>query len=227
MKRFDLSRQPDASQLAQRVASLQEQLRSLQEAVGAEALAVRSGCEFHPETPKQGRLTLGLWQKFVHMLYPGWYAIDPQTSQALPVVDQALLLYYFITADGKQPEKHWVSFSDLPDGRFYNQAFQGYSGGELARAFQNNLEAFERAASSLGGTLAPKEPQIPGDRAVIFRALPRVAVLAAYWQGDEDFSAAAQILFDVTVPHYLPTDVCAILGSTLTRRLIKQMRQGS
>lgn len=214
-------KEPEASQLAQHTAVLQSELRLLQQAIGAEALASQTGCKLHIESPEQGAFELTLWQQPVQILFPAWTAIDSNTGQALHVANQALLLYYFLSADGIAPESRWISFGDLPEGRFYNQAFQGYSGNELARAFQNDLEAFQEAATRLGGALLPATPEIPGDRSFIFQALPRVAVLTVYWMGDEDFPAAAQILFDATTPHYLPTDVCAILGGTLTRKLIK------
>jgi hypothetical protein len=44
-----------------------------------------------------------------------------------------------------------------------------------------------------------------------------------YWQGDEDFDASCQVLFDASARHYLPTDAYAILGSTLTRMLKKNI----
>ena len=223
MNKANLFRQPDVPQLAVRVASLQEQLRALQHSLGAEALAARTGCELRAEGTESGKFALNIWGQLVHMVYPDWVASDAQSGEMLPVSTQALLLYYFVTADGKLPEARWISFADLPDGRFYNQAFQGYSGSELARAFQNDLEAIEHVARKLGGKLLAKTADTPGDRAFHFQALPRVAVLVAYWRGDEDFPAAAQVLFEITTPHYLPTDVCAILGSTLTRRLIKQV----
>jgi hypothetical protein len=46
-------------------------------------------------------------------------------------------------------------------------------------------------------------------------------LLAVAWPGDEDFPPAYRVLFDESAPHYLPTDVCAILGSFLTRRIIR------
>lgn len=223
MNSANFPEQTGVSLLAQRVAALKEQLCAVQQAIGPERLAERTGCAHQIETSEGGKYRLNLWQQPIQIIYQDWIATDLQTGQALPVAMQALLLYYFLTADGKRPETRWVSFADLPDGRFYNQAFQGYSGRELARAFQNDLTAFNQAAIQNGGKLLPAAPEIPGDLAFVFQALPRVAVLAAYWQGDEDFSAAAQILFEITAPHYLPTDVCAILGSTLTRRLVKHL----
>jgi hypothetical protein len=134
-----------------------------------------------------------------------------------------LLLYYFHTADGAPLARQWVSFSELPDGRFYNHAYQGYSGGELARTFGHDLQAFQTAALSQGGeALPPGIHGMAGADAYRFWALPRVPLLAVAWPGDEDFASTYQILFDAAASHYLPTDVCALLGGTLARRLIAQ-----
>lgn len=140
---------------------------------------------------------------------------EAASNQANPL-DQALLMYYLTTADGAPLTGNWISFSELQDGRFYIQAFQGYTGQELARAFEDDRFAFEQAAQALGGTPFPL-----GDAAYAFQALPKTPLLAVYWQGDEDFPASCQVLFDSAANHYLPTDAYAILGSTLTRRLIR------
>ena len=105
------------------------------------------------------------------------------------------------------------------DGRIIlasdGEVYDAVTGQELARAFGADRAAFERTAASLDG-----RPYPLGDAAFIFRALPFVSLLVTYWQGDEDFPSSCQILFDSSASHYLPTDACAILGSTLTRRLI-------
>jgi hypothetical protein len=49
-------------------------------------------------------------------------------------------------------------------------------------------------------------------------------VAAVYWQGDEDFPSTCQLLFDASVSRCLPTDACAVLGSALTRMLIKHIQ---
>jgi hypothetical protein len=187
------------------------ELRARLEGIPPADLAARTGSEFASQ-----EFRLLLWGQPICLTFPGFIALDAATRQELRPDQQILLLYYYATADGRPETGQWVSFADLPDGRFYNQAFQGYTGHELARAFGPDQAAFETAASSLDG-----RPYPLGEAAFIFRALPRLALLVSYWQGDEDFSPSCQILFDATASHYLPTDVCAILGSSLTRRLIK------
>ncbi|MBI5303097.1 MAG: DUF3786 domain-containing protein [Chloroflexi bacterium] len=127
----------------------------------------------------------------------------------------AMFLYYLLNADGSPLEGKWVAFRDLPSGMFYHQAYQGYSGDRLAKAIDNRISVFERAAKQLGG-----EKLQLGDAAFAFTALPRVRVAAVYYAGDEDFPASANVLFDASIIHYLPTDVCAGVGSTLVDRLI-------
>lgn len=64
-----------------------------------------------------------------------------------------------------------------------------------------------------------------GDAAYLFQVLPLVSLLAVTWLGDEEMPPAYQILFDANVSHHLPTDVCAILGSMLTERLIRSVEE--
>jgi hypothetical protein len=97
--------------------------------------------------------------------------------------------------------------------------FKAIAETNLVKTFQLDVEAF-KAACEKGGGVATSA----GDAAYIFNALPRLPLLVNYWCGDEDFPSSCKILFDSSVSHYLPTDVCAILGSMLTRKLIKNLR---
>jgi hypothetical protein len=181
-------------------------------------LSKRAGCTYAVVDEARGILHLNFWGQPVSIGYPGFVARDPQTAIELPPFTQAMLLYYFYTADGTPLTGRWISFADLPGGRFYNQAFQGYTGGELWRHFKNDIESLKRAALTFSSSLLPDSP---GTLAFRFQALPRLPLLLVIWEGDEDFPPAYQILFDAATAHYLPTDACAILGSSLTGRLKK------
>ena len=200
-----------SSRLAPRMDELRLRLKDIEPAV----LAERTGSELDGNT-----FHLHLWGKPVFLALPEFTAFDTATRQPLRPDQQMLLLYYFSTAAGTAETGQWISFADLPGGRFYNQAFQGYTGHELVKAFGPDQTAFEWVAADLDG-----RPYPLGDAAFLFHALPRVALLVIFWQGDDsedtiDFPPSFQILFDSSASHYLPTDACAILGSSLTRRLI-------
>jgi hypothetical protein len=215
MKKFDFSSFSNVDRISGRIAELRQALV----ACDPIRLAADTGSDWHPQDDTGGDFQLLLWKQPVQVAYPAWTAHKVASDQAVSSIDLALLLYYFKTADGVPLSGRWVSFADLPDGRFYNQAFQGYTGKQLARLFQDDRVAFEQAAQALGGIRQPL-----GDASFAFQALPRVPLLAVYWQGDEDFPSTCQVLFDAAASHYLPTDAYAILGSTLTRRLIKARR---
>ena len=157
-----------------------------------------------------------LWGNEVCLSYPGLSHSARTAAPAGTSVDLVMLLYYFNTSDGTAITGRWISFSELPDGKFYNQAFQGYTGQRLARSFHDDLATFEHIAESLSGTPFPI-----GSAAFTFKVLPLVSLLVVFWQGDDDFPSSFQILFDASASNYLPTDAYAILGSMLTSRLIK------
>jgi hypothetical protein len=197
-----------------------DELRAVVSQLNPNVLTERTASRFDRNGAGGGTFHLDLWERPVAISFPDLIAREAASQQALSASNQALLIYYFHTADGAPLARRWVSFSELPDGRFYDQAYQGYSGGELRRAFANELEAFQAAAQLQGGeALADSISGIAGAFTCRFWALPRVPLLAVAWPGDEDFPSAYQILFDAAAPHYLPTDVCALLGGTLARRL--------
>lgn len=213
---FAKTNHPDYDRFARRVEELRQALRQRDPA----QLAANTGATLSQLPGDQSEFHLPLWGQPMRLTFPALTAHAGQNQAALPSFQLAMLLYYFATAqrapDGSALENQWISFADLPDGRFYNQAFQGYTGQELARGFENDLPAFEQAATQLNGVRQPI-----GDAAFSFSALPRVPILAVYWLGDEDFPASGQLLFDASASRYLPTDACAILGSMLTSRLLK------
>ena len=173
-----------------------------------------TGATLHDATT----LRLRLWDD--NWLVP-WSdgGIQGPAGQACSPDKQVMLLHYLTCADGTTPAGRWIAFHELPSGMFYAQAFQGYSGNRLALSFVNNVEAFDRAARSLGGQRIDI-----GDSAFAFWPLPRVALAAQYWFGDEEFAPRANILFDASASHYLTTDGLAVLGSQLVSRLIKSPR---
>lgn len=203
-----------SDRLGNRLAELRSKLRLEK----PEDLAARSDTTFRTLDQGQGEFQLNYWDHPVKLTFPGLIALDTISGDQLGDSSQAHLLYYLNTCDGTQASGQWISFSELPDGRFYNQAYQGYTGGRLAQIFRNEFNAFCRVSEKLGG----KRVYLLGDAAYEFQVLPLVSLLVTIWRGDEDFDTTYQILFDAVVSHHLPTDACAILGSSLTQRLIAE-----
>lgn len=205
------------SQTAQMIVRLEE-LRNLARLMPPAMLAERAAAHYAEIGPQRGELRLPLWGTPVVVSFPGLVAFSAQ-DEALPDVLQSLLLYYFHTADGTPLAEKWVSFADLPAGRMYAQAFQGYSGDSLVKTFDPDPDRFKRACLAAGG-----QPADVADAAFVFTALPRMPLMVTYWLGDEDFPSTCKVLFDAHATHYLPIDACAVLGGMLASR-IKRMSQ--
>ena len=210
LKAWKQSRTPTAAeQLAGRV----DELRSTLRVQDPELVAVRSGSSWLTLGPGRGELHIPVWGKVQILCFPQLTGCNEKDDR-LPDFQLALLLYYLLTADGSSLTGKWVSFADLPDGRMYNAAFQGYSGDEIVKQFGLDMDGFKQTCEKAGG-----KPVEMGSASFIFQALPKVPLMLTYWLGDEDFPSSCKVLFDESASHYLPIDVCAILGSMLTRRL--------
>jgi len=215
LSKFKFLSTTDDSQLARHVKELRKEM------LGADPvlLASRTASRYEAVDSIEGAFILPVWGQSVKLSFPDFIALDQESGNELPIVTQALLAYYFHTADGAPIAGRWISFSELPDGRFYSQAFQGYTGQVIARTFKDDIEDLSLAAGTLPRADEPSLAPGIGGRNFSFQALPRIPLLLVYWQGDEDFPSSYQLLFDAAITHYLPTDVCAILGSTLTHKL--------
>lgn len=130
-------------------------------------------------------------------------------------LDQAFLLQYLLLADGAPLTDTWVSLAGLPNGSFYDQAYQGYSGNLLARAFRGRSADLKRAAEAIGGQAVKI-----GDFAFQYSALPRIPLALVYWSGGDEFPDSVQVLFDRSASHYQHVEMLAHLGSLLCQKVM-------
>lgn len=198
--------------------------RALAAGIDPHRTADRCGVTYDESPLGGGRFGVSFLGEMVTISYP---AFDFAPECALPPHVRALLVRYLGGCDGSQPAGDWCSFAELPEGRFYVQAFQGYTGNALVRRLSERPGDLARAAIRLDGTAAgSKHLATNADAAWVFSALPCVPVALVWWNADEEFPARAELLFDRTASQHLPTDGCAVLGSWLTTRLIGEAEKG-
>ena len=126
--------------LAPVVKEAQATLRSLKPG----KLVMYSGCEQDAD----GNFCLTfLWQEYV-ISSDDFTVRRADTGAETSSFTQSLILTYLAAADGTTPSSRWISFRDLPDGMFYAQAFQGYTGARLIRELPGGIEPFRRAAET-------------------------------------------------------------------------------
>jgi hypothetical protein len=154
--------------------------------------------------------------KAISLRYPEFDAVWLESGTPVLQHLTALAVYYLAVSDGSPPNGEWISFAQLPEGGFYVTAWRGYTPDALVRHFDDRIEALCAATAALHG-----DPLgLPGDLAIGFEVLPRLPLGLVYWCADEEFPARADVLFDETASHHLPTDCCAILSKQLVVALI-------
>jgi len=183
-----------------------------------ERLALNTGAIYTPKGEAGGEFKLVFWSRDVIIHHPEFAGIYTDTGENVNTFDMTMLAYYFDVSDGAPITGEWIAFNQIPGGLFYAQAFQGYSGNELTKVFGNDSDRFMEANEKLGG-----RREFFGNLAYSYQILPRVPIMVVCWLGDEDFPPSYRMLFDANAHHHLVTDAYAILGSNLTRKLIKEL----
>jgi hypothetical protein len=147
----------------------------------------------------------------------------PGSEKEVPIQDQVLLLHYLkgtLSAGEGDNANDWVSFQDLPDGRFYMDAFLKRAKVPLVNAFGANPKRLIELASEVYGA----SPAEFGDFSVKIKALPRVPVVLVLWEGDDEFPPEGNILFDRGISGILPAEDAAWLAGAVVYPLVAKIK---
>jgi hypothetical protein len=137
-------------------------------------------------------------------------------EKEVPIEEKIILCHYLLNATGASPAGQWITFRQIPDGQFYDAAFQRRTRDPFLISFGQNPQLYRDCAEKLGG-----RPVQNGDVGMIFRTLPQVPVQLVLWQGDEELPPESTLLFDATISQYLPAEDIAVLSGMLVYRLMR------
>jgi hypothetical protein len=151
--------------------------------------------------------------------YPEFIFTDRDHPQAsVPLQEQVLILHYLQRCQARLAGR-WVAYREIPGAGFYFGAFVKRAVDPLKKAFGQNVAALQQAATKLGAT--PVETGSAGFRLDL---LPYAPVQIIVWEGDDEFPAEANILFDAAVGDYLSPEDAAWLASLAVYRLMALAR---
>ncbi len=142
---------------------------------------------------------------------------DSPQKKTISLVTRVLVLHYLLRADGSPLAGRWIGYKEIPGGLLYSGVFARRVTEPLERKFGRSAKGFKEAGLRLGGKSADV-----GDASFSLRAFPYVPLQYVLWEGDDEFPAAVQLLFDASVEHYLPLEDIVVLGQVVTGRLIHQ-----
>jgi len=193
------------------------------QSVNPKRLENRTGAQHFVEAAQEG-LILPYFGQVRRITWPEVSVTPGSGAGEISLPEQILLLHYLLNASGEPLTGRSIDFRQVPEGGFYWSAFVSRAQKPLLSTFGSDLPLYVKVAAGLGG-----EPLDLGDAAARFMALPRVPITHVLWGGDEEFPPEASILFDETIPRYLPTeDIAALSGASVYRLMgaAYQLRQG-
>ena len=129
----------------------------------------------------------------------------------------AMFLYhlFWFSKPCPRPSGELVPFREVKGAAIFEPAFRKLALLPLSRGFSGRAEDLERACLALGGTSMGKGDV--GYRIPVFGGLD-VAVL--FWDGDEEFEASANILFDRNFTDFTHVETVVTVGTDAVERLL-------
>lgn len=181
-----------------------------------EAIAARGGFEktagggFH--VPFLGRT--------YRVSYPEFdFGLLEDPKKEVPIQEQVLILHYLM-APLETSSGNWVAYREIPGATFYFSAFVKRAVDPLKKMFGSDVTLLQKPAEILGGI-----PIDAGDAGYEFQLFPRVPIQLVLWEGDEEFPAEANILFDDSIGSLLSPEDIAWLAGMLVYRLMGLARK--
>ena len=136
----------------------------------------------------------------------------------IPVIDDSIIILNYLTYSSTniETDNKWVTLKEIPNGgALFFPAFQNMTVKRLTKKFKDNIKEFEKNALKLGG-----EKINFGDKAYKFKVLPKISICAVYWEGDEDFSSNASILFNPSIQGLVHIETVIGIGICIANKLI-------
>jgi hypothetical protein len=177
------------------------------------------------ERDKQGNsaFCLDFLNREIMLSWPELEFAHKGSDEKLPIQQQILLLHYVrgaCSSSGAAITGEWISFQEVPDGKFYLDAFHRRAKNPMVQAFGHRPELLLKLAGETFGA----EPSDQGDVSVLVKALPLVPVALIIWKGDEEFPPEGNILFDRNILKMLSAEDIAWLSGMVVYPLIGMAR---
>lgn len=142
-----------------------------------------------------------------------------ETGEEATILERILVAHYLLGGDGEPPSGRLITFREIPDGHFYDDAFQRRARQPFLSVFGREPERFRTCAARMGG-----QPAALGDAAMRFQVFPRFSLHLVLWEGDDEFPPEATILFDDNIHHYLAAEDIAVLSGMVVYPLLGMAR---
>jgi len=186
-----------------------EQYQAQFAALDPNELSQKSGIPFDGE-----KFVLTLLNREVHISYPSMEATFAD-NMAKTADNIRILLARLVMEGTIIPAKgDMLAYTDMPWGNVYAVQFRGRCIMRLAGTYGHNIQGFKDGCEKLGFIKAGA-----GDVSYDVPLVKGLTVRLIMWEGDEEFPAAAQILFSDNFPAAFTAEDMAVVGDVILNAL--------
>ena len=171
--------------------------------------------------PAEKSVTIDHLNRSYRISIPGGEVSLLNSDEAVPLRDKILILHYFTRAAGTPLSGKIITYKELQEGINYYPTFFKRAIEPVIKNFNDEPQKLLAIAAALGGRKSDY-----GDIAVTIDAFPYVPLTVVLWQGDKEFPADGNIMFDSTIPDYLPTEDITILCEVIAWKLVRLLKTG-
>ena len=165
------------------------------------------------------RIPVPFFDETIELAIPG-FSFESTKGSNVTLTTKIIILHYLIQASGAPSGADLVPYEDIPGCRAYLPVFERRVVRPMLAAFGNARDAFVDAGKAFGGS-----EEEYGNGSFTLHPFPRVALTFILWEGDEDFPPSIKVLFDRSIPAYLPLEDIVVISKMAATRIIKQARK--
>lgn len=180
-----------------------------------EILAEFSGALYQAEGHGAQSLTIRFLNREILISWPDLNITENRTREKINIQQQVFLLHYLngaFISGGAPLTNEWISFQEIPDGKFYLAPFISRARAPLLSVFGKRPGLMVELASEAYDASGLDH----GDHSVSVEALPLVRLALILWDGDDEFSPESNILFDKNISRLLSAeDIAWLAGNTV------------
>jgi len=188
-------------------------------------------CDLKNKEPEEIARNMGVTyfsdnQQFIVPFLSENYIIDcnsetiwQETNGCVPKIEAAILLLHYLSFSQVTAEvtDKWVSLKEIPNGGIlFYPAFYKVAIGGLIKNFGHQPKRLLKCAALLGG-----RPTSSGTASATFSVFPKIPLCIILWEGDEEISSNATILFDLSIEHFLHIESIIGLGTYVAAELVQ------
>lgn len=138
-----------------------------------------------------------------------------KTGEPAKLNDHILVLHYLLNDKPIVPSEEQITFRQLPGGQFYWQPFLSRTVIPLVNRIGNDLELLRKNLDRFDW-----EPVSFGDLGARIHGLCKLYITLVYHKGDDEFSPAADVLFDACIKEVFVAEDAAVLASRICLGLL-------